>query len=151
MNLNQLSDLELINYLDLHSDDPLTRRLVDMLSATRGGIVSDLVEAGMDPNTWTFEDDYQNYHPGDYITHLKKERDYANDDKWVAEQERDDMREERDRLKIRTVIDVLAEAQTAILTANSLTRDAVRTADKAIEENKLLREQLGMWTVLETE
>lgn len=151
MNLNQLSDLELINYLDLHSDDPLTRRLVDMLSATRGGIVSDLVEAGMDPNTWTFEDDYQNYHPGDYITHLKKELDYANDDKWVAEQERNDMREERDRLKIRSVIDVLAEAQTAILTANSLTREAVRTADKASEENKLLREQLGMWTIMKTE
>lgn len=151
MNLNQLSDLELIKYLDLHSDDPLVRRLVNMLSSTRGGLVSDLVEAGMDPSTWTFEDEYQDYYPGDYITHLKKMLDYANDDKWIAEQEREDLRKERDELKIRSVIDVLAEAQTAILTANSLTREAVRTADKASEENKLLREQLGMWTIMKTE
>lgn len=151
MNINHFSDLELLNYLDLNSTDPVIRRLVSMLSSTRGGLVGDLVEAGMDPNTWMFTDDHQDYYPGDYITHLRKQAEYATDDLWIAEQEREDLRKERDELKIRSVIDILAEAQTAILTANSLTRDAVRTADKASEENKLLREQLGMWTIMKTE
>lgn len=150
MNINHFSDLELLNYLDLNSTDPVIRRLVSMLSSTRGGLVGDLVEAGMDPSTWMFTDEYQDYYPGDYITHLRKQAEYATDELWVAERERDDMREERDKLKIRSVIDILSEAQTAILTANSLTRDAVRTADKASEENKLLREQLGMWTIMKT-
>jgi hypothetical protein len=158
MNLNHLSDVELLRYLDLTSTDPLVIRLINMLSAPNGGLVGDLVEAGMDPNTWVFTDDHQDYYPGDYITHLQKMVAYAEDDRAVAEMDLADAREELDKLSRRTVTELLVDAQRAIDSAKSNHLYAVREAEKAHEvidkvqaENRHLKEQLGMWNILGTE
>jgi hypothetical protein len=158
MNLNHLSDVELLRYLDLTSTDPLVKRLINMLSAPNGGLVGDLVEAGMDPNTWVFTDDHQDYYPGDYITHLQKMVAYAEDDRAVAEMDLADAREELDKLSRRTVTELLVDAQRAIDSAKSNHLYAVREAEKAHEvidkvqaENRHLKEQLGMWNILGTE
>ena len=158
MNLNHLSDVELLRYLDLTSTDPTIIRLVNMLSAPNGGLVGDLVEAGMDPNTWVFTEDYQDYFPGEYITHLQKMVDYEQQDRVIAESDLADMREEVKRLSRRSVTDLLADAEAAIGTAEANHRYAVREAEKAHEvidkvqaENRHLKEQLGMWNILGTE
>jgi hypothetical protein len=157
MKLNHLSDNELLNYLSLHSNDPLILRLVDMLSTTRGGIISDLVDAGMDPNTWTFTEDYQEYYPGDYVTHLQKSVAYAVDDLAVAEMDLADAREKLDKLSRRTVTELLVNAEEAISTAETNRRYAVREAEKAHEvidrvqaENRELKEKLGVWNIMST-
>jgi hypothetical protein len=157
MKLNHLSDNELLNYLSLHSNDPLILRLVDMLSTTRGGIIGDLVDAGMDPNTWTFTEDYQEYYPGDYVTHLQKSVAYAVDDLAVAEMDLADAREKLDKLSRRTVTELLVDAEEAISTAETNRRYAVREAEKAHEvidrvqaENRELKEKLGVWNIMST-
>jgi hypothetical protein len=158
MNLNHLTDVELLRYLDLTSTDPLIKRLINMLSAPNGGLVGDLVEAGMDPNTWAFTDDHQDYYPGDYITHLQKMVSYAEDELVVVEIDLADARNEVDRLSTRSVTELLADAQRAIESAKSNHSYAVREAEKAHEvidkvqaENRHLKEQLGMWNILGTE
>jgi hypothetical protein len=158
MNLNHLSDVELLRYLDLTSTDPTIIRLINMLSAPNGGLVGDLVEAGMDPNTWVFTEDYQDYFPGEYITHLQKMVDYEQQDRVIAESDLADMREEVDRLSRRSVTQLLVDAEQAIGTAEANHRYAVREAEKAHEvidrvqaENRHLKEQLGMWNILGTE
>ena len=151
MNINHLSDIELLHYLDLTSNDPLVRRLVDMLSATRGGIISDLVEAGMDPNTGTFTEDYQDYYPGDYITHLQKMYNYEAEDRAILEDERDELKKEVERLGLRSITEVLAEAQRAVNHANANVSSITRHATKVDDENRELREKLGMWNIMKTE
>ena len=157
MNLNHLSDVELLRYLDLTSTDPLIKRLINMLSAPNGGLVGDLVEAGMDPNTWVFTDDHQDYYPGDYITHLQKMVAYAEDDRAVAEMDLADAREELDKLSRRTVTQLLVDAEEAISTAEANRRYATREAEKAHEvidkvqaENRELKEKLGVWNIMST-
>ena len=51
MNYNAMTDRELLHYLDLYSEDPVMRRLMHLLGNTRGSIVEELEEAGMDPQT----------------------------------------------------------------------------------------------------
>lgn len=157
MNLNHLSDRELLNYLSLQSTDPIIIRLINMLSAPNGGLVGDLVEAGMDPNTWVFTEDYQDYFPGEYITHLQKMVAYAEDDKTVAEMDLADAREELEKLRRRTVTELLVDAQRAIDSAKSNQLYAVREAEKAHEvidkvqaENRELKEKLGVWNIMAT-
>jgi len=149
-NLNHLTDLELLNYLDLTSSDPIVLRLVNMLIGIRGGIVGELVEIGMDPATNIFTVDYQDYSPAEYIQHLESNTDWLEDELVVSQREVQELREEVKRLKIRSVVDILSEAKSAIRTAESLTRDAVKAAEKAQDENKILKEQLGIWNTLKT-
>ena len=157
MKLNHLSDSELLNYLSLHSNDPLILRLVDMLSTTRGGIISDLVDAGMDPNTWTFTEDYQEYYPGDYVIHLQKMADYDRQDREIAENNLEDMRKEVERLSRRTVTQLLMDAEEAISIAETNRRYADRETEKAHQlidrvqlENRELKEKLGVWNIMST-
>lgn len=39
MNYNSMTDTELLHYLDFYSEDPLIRRLVDVLTRTRGALI----------------------------------------------------------------------------------------------------------------
>jgi len=74
MNYEAMSTKELIHYLDLYSDDPLVRRLVKLLQEE--SLVTELVEAGMDPVTREFENDWNQYSPGEYIRQLRSDLDY---------------------------------------------------------------------------
>lgn len=145
MNYNSMTDLELLHYLDLYSDDPLIRRLIDVLTRTRGEIISDLEEAGMDPQTWTFGDGWNKMFPGQYITDLEKQVRYA-------EEELDDVRykleqtvEERDELKTRSIMDFIQEVHQEKQTNAHLVKEAMTTVKAYRDENDRLKEQIDMW------
>jgi hypothetical protein len=152
MNFNHLSDDELLDYLDRYSDDPVMRRVVDILIHKQHGIISDLVAAGMDPQDWTFcSDGYNSYYPGQYITHLKNELEWEQDEREGAEQKIEDLKDQLKKLSLRTVTELLKQAQDTIDKAEVTSLHAVRDAEKARQENRELKEKLGMWNVLATE
>lgn len=150
MKLNHLSDTELLHYLDLYSTDPIVQRLVDILSTTRAGLVDDLVDAGMDPDTWIVEDDGDRYTPGDYIVHLRSLAQHERDDRHTAEDEQYLLQREVDRLSARNIVDFLHEAKDLIDNANRNAASAVRSAHDLDCQNKELREKLDMWTIMKT-
>lgn len=141
-----MTDLELLHYLDLYSEDPIVRRLVDLLTRTRGGIISDLENAGMDTNTWTFRyEDYRDMYPGDYINQLREDIQYhqTEADEWESKYRR--MKEERDELKTRSIMDFVREVQLEQAQSADLVREAMKTVNAFKEENATLKEKLSMW------
>lgn len=151
MNYNSMTDLELLHYLDIYSDDPLIRRLIDVLTRTRGEIISDLEEAGMDPQTWTFGDGWNKMFPGQYITDLKKQLEYTEEELEDLKYKLEQTREERDELKTRSLMDFVQEVWQEKRTNEHLVKEAISTVNAYKKENEELREKLGMWTILETE
>jgi septal ring factor EnvC (AmiA/AmiB activator) len=128
------------------------RRVVDILVHKQQGIISDLVAAGMDPQDWTFcSDSYNHYYPGQYITHLKNEIEWEQDEREGAEQKIEDLKDQLKKLSLRTVTELLKQAQDTIDNAEASSRHAIRDAEKARQENRELKEKLGMWNVLATE
>jgi hypothetical protein len=79
-NFNHLTYTELLNYLDLTATDPATRRLVELLYYDNTTLVQQLIDEGMDPTVFEFEDGYESYSPGEYIRHLRNEVDYYADE-----------------------------------------------------------------------
>jgi hypothetical protein len=150
MKLNHLSDLELLHYLDLYSTDPVVQRLANILSTTRAGLVNDLVDAGMDPDSWIIEADGNRYTPGDYIVHLRSLVQHERDDRHTAEDEQELLQREVDRLGARTIVDFLHEAKDLVDDANRNAARAVRAAHELDCQNKELREKLDMWTIMRT-
>ena len=151
MNYDAMTDFELLHYLDLYSDDPLIRRLVNFLSNTRGGLITDLEAAGMDPHTWQFETEWQSMYPGDYIRQLRQDISELEQDLSVTKSDLEDVTEERNRLEARSIMDLIAEVQKERTINREERYRAEKHAIAVKEENDLLREQLGMWKILETE
>lgn len=152
MNLTHLSDLELLDYLDRYSDDPIIVRLVNFLRGTRGGLISDLEAAGMDPQDWTFRTDgYNRYYPGQYITHLEREVDHVVEELELAQRELEEANDQIHKLKARTVVQLLAQMETEVSNAKAQVHQYKRNSDVIAEENRDLKQKLGMWKILETE
>jgi hypothetical protein len=151
MNYDAMTDFELLHYLDLYSDDPVIRRLVKFLSNTRGGLITDLEAAGMDPHTWQFETEWQSMYPGDYIQQLRQDISDLEQDLSVTKSDLEDVTEERNRLETRSIMDLIAEVQKERTINREERFRAERHAAATKEENDRLREQLGMWKILETE
>jgi hypothetical protein len=145
MNYNSMTDLELLHYLDLYSDDPLIRRLVDLLSNTRGSIISDLESAGMDPNTWTFKTDWQSMYPGEYIEALRNDLQEAESSLSSIRDELEEAETELDELKTRTIMDFVNEVWQEKRTASFKVQEALKEAEHQKKENDRLREQIDMW------
>ncbi len=151
MNYDAMTDMELLHYLDLYSTDPVIRRLVNFLSNTRGGLISDLEAAGMDPHTWQFETEWQSMYPGEYIQQLRQDVEELESNLTFTKSDLEDAIEERDRLKARSVMDLIAEIQKERIVNREERHRAEKHAAAVKEENDKLREQLGMWKILETE
>lgn len=145
MNYNAMTDLELLHYLDLYSDDPLIRRLIDVLTRTRGEIISDLEEAGMDPQTWTFGDGWNKMFPGQYITDLEKQLQYANDELEDYKYKYEQTVEERDELKTRSIMDFVNEVWQQKRDNEYVVKEAMGTVKAYRDENERLKEQIDMW------
>ena len=146
MNYTAMTDLELLHYLDLYSDDPIVRRLVDLLTRTRGGIISDLESAGMDTQNWTFRyEDYKDMYPGEYIEQLRSDIRYHQEeaDEWENKYQR--MKEERNELKTRSIMDFIHEVQLEQAQSADLVREALKTVNAFKEENASLKEKIDMW------
>lgn len=152
MNLNHLSDDELLDYLDRYSEDPIMRRIVDILLQKQQGIISDLVAAGMDPQDWTFcTDHYNHYYPGQYISHLKNEISYIEDELTEYQDKYEDAKDKIKRLEARTVASLIADLHNEI---NNMTdeRDyAKKQRDQAYEENERTKSKMKVWTAISTD
>ncbi len=145
MNYSAMNDHEVLHYLDIHSDDPLIRRLVNSLTRTRGALVDDLVDAGMDAQHWTFGDGWDKSSPGQYIQELQHRLDQAESDLRLAQRELEDMQDECDRLRARTIMDFIEEVQQEKANSASRANEAWKEAARVREENAKLREQIDMW------
>jgi hypothetical protein len=148
MNFNHLSDKEVIQYADKHTEDPLARRLVDILMARQEGIITELIEAGMDSSDWTFTHDHIEYSPGDYVIHLRKQLDYAEDDLWVAQQELGDRLEDLKRLEARTVLELMAELKKSIEHADAERDRARQERDYARNSEQNMKSKMKVWRAL---
>ena len=140
-----MTDLELLHYLDIYNDDPLIRRLVDVMSNTRGALLSDLENAGMDPDTWMFRTDWQSMYPGDYIIHLESQLRHTEEELSGLQYRYDDLEEERDRLRTKSIMDFVQEVNNERLRASLTASEARKETEKVREENAKLREQIDMW------
>lgn len=145
MNYNAMSDLELLHYLDVYSDDPLIRRLVNVLAKTRGALVDDLVDVGMDAQHWTFGDGWSQQSPGQYIQELRDELRHAEDELELAQRELSDMQDECDRLRARTIMEFVEEVQREKRESQSLVREAMKTVKAFKDENDDLKQKIDMW------
>lgn len=145
MNYNSMSDFELLHYLDLHTDDPVIRRLVNFLSNTRGGLITDLEAAGMDPHTWQFETEWQSMYPGDYIQQLRRDLDEAESDLAHTKYKLEEAETELDELKTRSIMDFVQEVWQEKKTATFKVQEALKEAKAQKEENDLLKEKIDMW------
>ena len=145
MNYNSMSDQELLHYLDLSSNDPLIRRLINVLAKTRGALIDDLESAGMDSQSWTFGEGWNKYSPGQYIEELRNGVRRAEDELELAQEELEQAINERDQLKTRTIMQFIAEVQKEQNAAASRENAAYKESARVREENAKLREQIDMW------
>ncbi len=145
MNYNSMTDLELLHYLDIYSDDPLIRRIISVLSRTRGALLDDLENAGMNPDTWMFKTDWQSMYPGDYIIHLETQLRHVEEELSGLQYKYDDLEEERDRLKTRSIMDFIEEVKQEQKANQELVREAMKTVKAFKDENERLKEQIDMW------
>jgi hypothetical protein len=145
MNYNSMSDQELLHYLDLSSNDPLIRRLINVLAKTRGALIDDLESAGMDSQSWTFGEGWNKYSPGQYIEELRNDVERVEDELELAKEELEQMRDKRDQLKTRNIMQFITEVQKEQDAAASRENAAYKEAARVREENAKLREQIDMW------
>jgi hypothetical protein len=145
MNYNSMTDVELLHYLDLYSEDPLIRRLVNFLSNTRGGLISDLEAAGMDPHTWQFETEWQHMYPGDYIQQLRRDVDELESDLNHTKYKLEEAETELGEMKTRSIMDFVQEVWQEKRTASFKVQEALKEAEHQKKENDRLREQIDMW------
>ena len=145
MNYNAMTDLELLHYLDIYSNDPLIRRLIEVLEKTRGEIISDLEEAGMDPQTWTFGDGWNKMFPGQYITDLKKQLEYTEEELESVKYKLEEAETELDELKTRSIMDFVQEVWQEKRTASFKVSEAMKEVEQVKALNAKLTEQIDMW------
>ncbi len=144
MNLNHLTDNELIDYIIKHDDDPIRVRLATHMQRVSGAIIDDLVDAGMD-DTWCNFNSIVNggeYHPGKYIIHLENEVEYLND-------RLSDADKEIKNLQARTVMEVFAELKQEIKTAEYQKELAIKDRQAAERKAEDMKHKLDMWAILQ--
>lgn len=145
MNYNSMSDTEILHYLDLYSDDPLIRRLINVLAKTRGALIDDLEHAGMDSQSWTFGEGWGKFSPGQYIEELRHDVRRVEDELELAQEELEQMRDERDQLKTRNIMQFIEEVKQEKKANQDLVKDAMATVQAYKKENERLKEQIDMW------
>ncbi len=149
MNCN-LTYNELRDHLDRYSTDPLVHKLLEMITDKEENIIEGLVEIGMDPITGRIEGDYGWHLPGPYISELRNDVDYHQREAQEWEEKYTDMKDERDRLKARSVADLLADMQEQIRRAEAEARETDRLITQYRARNKDLEEKINVWKVLES-
>lgn len=146
MNYNNLSPKELVNYLDLHSEDPVVRRLIELLQ--EGSIVGELVEAGMDPNFNTFKDDWQDYSPGAYIEHLRSDLDYYVRESDELQSQVYDLEKEITRLSTTSLVKFIADVHGQLESAKMSEQRAVNKAETERKLRKEAEQKFEFWEKL---
>ena len=148
MKYDSMTDMELIHYLDIYATDPLLRRLATMLGNTRGGLISDLEAAGMDPHTWQFKTEWQSMYPGDYIEQLRRDLDEAESDLSHTKYKLEEAETELNELKTRSIMDFVQEVWQEKKTASFKVSEAQKEVKRVNELNDKLKEQIDMWAAM---
>ena len=145
----KLTYTELVNYLDMYSTDPMVRQLLAYIDEKEEMIIEGLIEAGMDPVDCRFEGDNGWALPGPYIQDLRNDADFYRREMHEWEDKYTDMKDERDRLKSRSVADLLADMQEKIKRAEAQANEADRILTQYKARNADLEEKINVWTILE--
>ena len=141
MNYLSLSDKELLDYLDMFSQDPVVLRLLTMIHEGPPELVKGLIDAGMDRFDYTF-DDYQS--PGEYIRNLR----FQIDD---LENEVSKLDEQVQELKTKTVVNLISEMKEQISDLNYSIKALKIDRDSAVRERDVAKDKLSMWAKLNGE
>lgn len=151
MQTSNLNINELIHYLDITSTDPTVRRLVDLLLERELTLYDELVDAGMDPQSYTFYyDGSSHYSPGEYINELRQNVNYFEQEMNIAQEERDDAVREADKLKVRSVMQLMEEVYRERTIARETAYQANKEAAELRAKNAELEEKINVWKVMET-
>ncbi len=141
MNLNHLSDNELIQYIIKHDDDPVRVRLAKIMDRMPGFILQRLEDVGMDPDTCMFENTYD---PGDWINHLTNEIEYLN-------RELHDTQVKLAQRETLTVSELIQE----MLNENRRLQVRISHSDsdrrRAEEENERTQKKMKVWRAISTD
>jgi hypothetical protein len=148
-NLEHLSDEELIHHLDIHSTDPVVRRLVKIFNDNNDMIYKQLLQVGMSRDG-LFESSYEYMSVGEYIEHLRSEVAYYQNEAEELEYKLDDEKEKSKRLSARGIAEVIEELHQEIKRVDQRARDSEQACVRAEEDRKLAREQLKAWNHLRT-
>lgn len=140
MDTTCLTDRELIDHTLKFDLDPVRLRLASVMDNTQGHLLDGLEFAGMDRETWLFENTWD---PGQYVSHLENEIEYLN-------RELVEVREELHRLKARTVLDLMAELQSQTKKLEWQLEQSNKDRYEAVKQRDLAREQLKAWNHLRT-
>ena len=141
MNLNHLTDAELIQYIIKHDDDPIRLRLALYMDNMPGRILEGLERAGMDPETCLHENTYES---GEYIEHLRNEIDYL-------QRELDDTQEKLRSRETMTVAELIEELHQEASQARQQASVACRDRDQMEREVIETRKKMKVWRAISTD
>lgn len=147
MNSN-LTYNELRDHLDRYNTDPLVRRLLMYINDKEENIIEGLIDIGMDEDG-RIEGDDGWYLPGPYIRKLRQDASYFEDEAHSWEEKYEDMKDERNRLKARSVAELMQEMEERIRRAEVNAREADRVATQLQQKNEDLEEKINVWSILE--
>ena len=143
MNYESMTARELVHYLSMYNDDPLVRRLVSLFS--NDSLVTELVDAGMDPDTQLFQIDWGHESPGEYIQSLRNSLRDAEDEASEWRHRCEDLEEQLEQLKTRSIMDFIDEVRHVKRNSEELVSDAMKTIKAYKDENESLKEKIDMW------
>lgn len=139
--MKHLTDTELIDYVIRYDDDPVRVRLAGIMDRMPGSLIDTLVFAGMDSETWLFENTYD---AGNYIRHLESEIDYLSKE----------LLEVQEKLRERETLSV-AELIEELILENRTLGTRIQTAEvarrKAEDDNSRTQAKMKVWTALSTD
>jgi Skp family chaperone for outer membrane proteins len=138
MNLNHLTDMELINYTLRHDQDAVRVRLASIMERMPGCIIDSLEDAGMDDVTCLFENTYD---PGQYIRHLQSEIEFLNE-------ENHKIQEKLRELETMTVLNFMEVARKKIEAEQRHAKLLAEDLRRAVDEKDHMKSKLSMWTKL---
>jgi hypothetical protein len=141
MNLDHLSDSELVQYIIKHDPDPIRIRLAKYMDSMPGRILDGLERAGMDPETCLHENLYES---GEYINHLNNEIEYLNC-------ELEDAQEELRKRETMTVSQLIDELRHAASSASHRADAAHKRAREADQEREQMRDKMKVWRAISTD
>lgn len=147
--MTNLTYKELVHYLDFNSTDPMVRRLLEYINNQEENIIEGLVQAGMDPINCIFDYDGSYHSPGEFISKLRNDTDYAEREAAEWEEKCYRFKEERDQLQTRSVATLLSEMNEQVKRAQADRNNSDRVAEKYKQENQELQNKINVWTILE--
>lgn len=136
--MRHLTDSELIDHVLKYDTDPIRLRLAKIMDNTKGNLLDGLEYAGMDRETWLFENTWD---AGQYIRHLEEEINILNDDLHRV-------REKIAEMEAMTVIELISNLKDTIYREQARAALAVKYQREAEDREKETKKKLDMWAIL---